>query len=194
MKNIKYIILLLLIVLVAIIAFLIRKGNTKTELVYVDKVIEKEVEVEVEKEVIKYVEVDSTQTDSLKLSSDVFVNTYAYITDYKIIDNNEVLMLDIISDVVIHGDDDPQSWEYEIINKSNKTRNYLLTPDTCFTGHGGANECTPEFKSSVINMGADVPLIFTTSLNAAAKGSKSGLDFKFSIRLIRRLIFFFFSI
>ncbi len=129
MKNIKYIILLLLIVLVAIIAFLIGKGNTKTELVYVDKVIEKEVEVEVEKEVVKYVEVDSVQTDSLKLSSDVYENQQVYSRGTKIIDGKNVFIVDVISKAFY--DTQYPGAVGTVINKSTMTRNYLITEDTC---------------------------------------------------------------
>lgn len=145
MKDTKNIlIVVLLLCLVATLTALLTRSS-KTETIYKDRVIEKEVLVEVpvetivEKEIITYVKSDNSEqeTDSLKLSSDVYTHQDAFIKEIKWINGKEIAVVDILTLYTreAKGDSPEEGFDVIIKNENLRTRNYLVTKGTHFSSN-----------------------------------------------------------
>lgn len=175
MKNTKTIIILLLAV-VALLAFLIGKGSKETEIVYKDRIIEKVVEVEVEVPVETLVEKELIVSDKKEdeyvvnsgmhgsyggekvvYSSDMYQRQVAYINAIKedVDDYSKYAVVDIIGSVgKPNGPENP----WLIVNENLKTRNYKITKDTTFTrGLDGVISYSEFISQNKIGNGENFP-------------------------------------
>jgi|GEM_PF-4910739 len=70
------------------------------------------------------------QYGNLNLSSYVYINQYAYIKSIRDTEDRQVVGIDVITDIVFSGT--PEDRNIEIINQSEKIRNYVIDENTMF--------------------------------------------------------------
>lgn len=104
----------------------------------------------------------SLPDDPFNLSSDVYVNKYAYVKSIDLIQNQEVVSVDIITDIVFNGP--PENRTIEIVNQSKKTRNYVIDANTVFVDNPTLNNSQPALRDVFLqSMGSDSYFLVTTN-------------------------------
>lgn len=112
---------------------------------------------------------NTTKENTLVISSDVYSNQYAYLTDLQVIDGIEIASVDIISDVSFEGTPE-MGREITVTNQSTKIRNYIITPETLFVDNLGATVSDPYIRELFLAL-ENTENFFNISTNAKGEAT-----------------------